>query len=91
VTDSVYQAMFLTTREGVVLVDAPPTIGHNLLRPPTQASKRSRCSRAIDARNEGWGGATLIVDDYTFKPTIQGRRDRYGFWRHRPRARIHGI
>jgi len=32
VTDSVYQAMFVTTREGVVLVDAPPTIGHNLLR-----------------------------------------------------------
>ena len=24
--------MFLTTRDGVVLVDAPPTIGHNLLR-----------------------------------------------------------
>jgi glyoxylase-like metal-dependent hydrolase (beta-lactamase superfamily II) len=32
VTDSVYQAMFLTTRDGVVLVDAPPTIGHNLPR-----------------------------------------------------------
>lgn len=32
VTDSNYQAMFLTTREGVVLVDAPPTIGHNLRR-----------------------------------------------------------
>jgi glyoxylase-like metal-dependent hydrolase (beta-lactamase superfamily II) len=32
VTDSVYQAMFVTTRTGVVLVDAPPTIGHNLLR-----------------------------------------------------------
>jgi glyoxylase-like metal-dependent hydrolase (beta-lactamase superfamily II) len=32
VTDSYYQAMFLTTREGVVLVDAPPTIGRNLLR-----------------------------------------------------------
>ncbi len=32
VTDSAYQAMFLTTRDGVVLVDAPPTIGHNLLR-----------------------------------------------------------
>ncbi|GHH82129.1 MBL fold metallo-hydrolase [Streptomyces sulfonofaciens] len=32
VTDAYYQAMFLTTREGVVLVDAPPTIGHNLLR-----------------------------------------------------------
>ncbi|WP_200216061.1 MBL fold metallo-hydrolase [Micromonospora coerulea] len=32
VTDAYYQAMFLTTTEGVVLVDAPPTIGHNLLR-----------------------------------------------------------
>lgn len=32
VTDSVYQAMFLTTKDGVVIVDAPPTIGHNLLR-----------------------------------------------------------
>ena len=31
-TNSVYQVMFLTTRDGVVLVDAPPTIGHNLLR-----------------------------------------------------------
>ena len=32
VTDSFYTAMFLTTKDGVVLVDAPPTIGHNLLR-----------------------------------------------------------
>jgi glyoxylase-like metal-dependent hydrolase (beta-lactamase superfamily II) len=32
VTDNAYQAMFLTTREGVVLVDAPATIGHNLQR-----------------------------------------------------------
>jgi glyoxylase-like metal-dependent hydrolase (beta-lactamase superfamily II) len=32
VTDSYYQAMFLSTPRGVVLVDAPPTIGHNLLR-----------------------------------------------------------
>jgi glyoxylase-like metal-dependent hydrolase (beta-lactamase superfamily II) len=30
VTDGVYQAAFLTTRDGVVLLDAPPTIGHNL-------------------------------------------------------------
>src|SRR5258705_11421291 len=32
VTDGFYQAMFLTTAAGVVLVDAPATIGHNLLR-----------------------------------------------------------
>src|SRR5690349_18399102 len=31
VTDGSYQAMFLTTTEGVVVVDAPPTIGRNLL------------------------------------------------------------
>ncbi|SDM75446.1 MBL fold metallo-hydrolase [Actinacidiphila guanduensis] len=32
ITDSYFQAMFLSTREGVVVVDAPPTIGNNLLR-----------------------------------------------------------
>jgi glyoxylase-like metal-dependent hydrolase (beta-lactamase superfamily II) len=32
VTDGVYQAAFLTTRDGVVVLDAPPTIGHNLQR-----------------------------------------------------------
>lgn len=31
-TDSNYQAMFLTTRDGVVLIDAMPTLGHNLQR-----------------------------------------------------------
>ena len=32
VTDGTYQSAFLTTDEGVVLFDAPPTIGHNLRR-----------------------------------------------------------
>ncbi|WP_393087649.1 MBL fold metallo-hydrolase [Streptomyces sp. LN704] len=32
VTDGTYQAAFLATKEGVVLFDAPPTIGHNLQR-----------------------------------------------------------
>jgi len=32
VTDSAYQAAFLTTCDGVVLFDAPPSIGHNLQR-----------------------------------------------------------
>jgi glyoxylase-like metal-dependent hydrolase (beta-lactamase superfamily II) len=39
VTDSFYQSMFLTTREGVVVVDAPPTIGHNLLRAIAEVTK----------------------------------------------------
>jgi len=42
VTDSFYQAMFLTTRDGVVLVDAPPTIGHNLLRAIEAITGRER-------------------------------------------------
>ena len=32
VTDGTYQAAFLATGEGVVLFDAPPSIGHNLQR-----------------------------------------------------------
>jgi glyoxylase-like metal-dependent hydrolase (beta-lactamase superfamily II) len=32
VTDGVYQSAFLATSEGIVLLDAPPTIGHNLRR-----------------------------------------------------------
>jgi glyoxylase-like metal-dependent hydrolase (beta-lactamase superfamily II) len=32
VTDGVYQSAFLTTRDGVVLFDAPPSIGPNLRR-----------------------------------------------------------
>src|SRR5258705_4487632 len=32
ITDGVYQSAFLTTKDGVVLLDAPPTIGHNLQR-----------------------------------------------------------
>src|SRR3954453_11976022 len=31
-TDGVYQAAFLTTSDGVVLLDAPPNIGNNIQR-----------------------------------------------------------
>jgi glyoxylase-like metal-dependent hydrolase (beta-lactamase superfamily II) len=32
ITDGTYQAAFLTTSDGVVLFDAPPSIGHNIQR-----------------------------------------------------------
>src|SRR5476651_855922 len=32
VTDGTHQSAFLTTKDGVVLLDAPPTIGHNIQR-----------------------------------------------------------
>jgi len=38
VTDTTYQAAFLTTRDGVVLFDAPPSIGHNLQRAINQVA-----------------------------------------------------
>src|SRR2546428_10299697 len=39
VTDATYQAAFLTTPDGVVLFDAPPTIGHNLQRAIDEIAK----------------------------------------------------
>jgi hypothetical protein len=41
VTDGVYQAAFLTTPDGVVLFDAPPTIGNNLQRAWTRSPPRT--------------------------------------------------
>src|SRR6202140_4557313 len=32
ITDGTYQSAFLTTDDGVVVLDAPPTIGHNIQR-----------------------------------------------------------
>lgn len=42
VTDGIVQAMFLTTTEGVVMVDAPPGIGRNLLRAIADVTRASR-------------------------------------------------
>jgi glyoxylase-like metal-dependent hydrolase (beta-lactamase superfamily II) len=41
VTDGFYQSMFLATARGVVVVDAPPTIGHNLLRAIKQTTDQT--------------------------------------------------
>ena len=47
VTDGAYQAAFLTTRDGVVLFDAPPTIGHNLQRAIDQIASDSGVSNKV--------------------------------------------
>jgi glyoxylase-like metal-dependent hydrolase (beta-lactamase superfamily II) len=47
VTDGTYQAAFLTTREGVVLFDAPPTIGHNLQRAIDQIASANGVSNTV--------------------------------------------
>jgi len=47
VTDSTYQAAFLTTKDGVVLFDAPPSIGHNLQRAIDQIASANGVSNRV--------------------------------------------
>src|SRR5258708_30127339 len=47
VTDSTYQAAFLTTRDGVVLFDAPPSIGANLQRAIAQIASANGVSNKV--------------------------------------------
>jgi glyoxylase-like metal-dependent hydrolase (beta-lactamase superfamily II) len=47
VTDGVYQSAFLTTRDGVVLFDAPPTIGQNIRRAVDQIAAENGVSNKI--------------------------------------------
>src|SRR5271169_6544356 len=41
VTDGVYQCGFLTTPDGVILLDSPATIGHNIQRAIDEIAARS--------------------------------------------------
>jgi glyoxylase-like metal-dependent hydrolase (beta-lactamase superfamily II) len=45
-TDGLYQMVFLATAEGVVAVDAPPTIGNNILRAVASVTK-ARVTHAV--------------------------------------------
>jgi glyoxylase-like metal-dependent hydrolase (beta-lactamase superfamily II) len=47
VTDGTYQAAFLVTDEGVVVFDAPPTIGHNLRRAIDEAAKAEGVTNTV--------------------------------------------
>ena len=47
VTNGVYQSAFLTTRDGVVLFDAPPSIGHNLRRAVDEIAAANGVSNTV--------------------------------------------
>src|SRR5580765_1883827 len=47
VTDGVYQAAFLTTKDGVVLFDAPPSIGHNIQRAVDEIAAENGVSNQV--------------------------------------------
>src|SRR5258706_7426646 len=47
ITDGVYQSAFLTTSDGVVLLDAPPTIGHNIQRAVDEIASANGVSNKV--------------------------------------------
>jgi glyoxylase-like metal-dependent hydrolase (beta-lactamase superfamily II) len=47
VTDGTYQSAFLTTSDGVVLFDAPPTIGHNIQRAVDEIASANGVSNEV--------------------------------------------
>src|SRR5438874_2909938 len=47
ITDGTYQCAFLTTSDGVVLLDAPPTIGHNIQRAIDEIAKANGVSNKV--------------------------------------------
>ena len=47
VTDGTYQSAFLTTPDGVVLLDAPPTIGHNIQRAVDEIASANGLSNRV--------------------------------------------
>ena len=48
VTDGTYQCAFLTTSDGVVLLDAPPTIGHNIQRAIDEIAAANGVSNKVE-------------------------------------------
>jgi glyoxylase-like metal-dependent hydrolase (beta-lactamase superfamily II) len=47
VTDGTYQSAFLNTADGVVLLDAPPTIGHNIQRAVDEIASANGVSNKV--------------------------------------------
>src|SRR5579862_469453 len=48
VTDGTYQSAFLTTSDGVVLFDAPPTLGHNIQRAVDEIASANGVSNRVN-------------------------------------------
>jgi hypothetical protein len=59
-TDGLYQMVFVTTTEGVVAVDAPPTIGKNILRAIATVTN-SRVTHAIYSHHHADHTGAMIL------------------------------
>jgi hypothetical protein len=68
VTDGIYQAAFLTTSDGVVVFDAPPTIGHNLQRAIDEIAAANGVSNKVTHAHYGenkWAAGRGHLDEAT--------------------------
>ncbi len=67
VTDGTYHSAFLTTSDGVVLFDAPPTIGHNIQRAVDEIASANGVSNRVthliySHHHADHGGASFLFD-----------------------------
>ena len=67
VTEGVYSMMFLTTGEGVIVVDAPPSIGGNILNAITEVTDE-RITHVIYSHSHAdhISGASMYPEDATY-------------------------
>ena len=80
VTDGFYQSMFLAGAKGVVVVDAPPTIGHNLRRAINQvtaeAGTTSKVTHLVYSHfhADHIGASSIFGDDVVRVGHVETRR-----------------
>ncbi len=61
--DGSYQTMFVVTDEGVIAVDAPPTLGHNILRAIGRVTRKSITHVVYSHHHSDHVGAMSIYPD----------------------------
>ena len=67
VTDGAYQAMFLTTGEGVIAVDAPPSIGENYLKAIAEVTSEPVTHVIYShTHNDHVGSISMFPDDAVY-------------------------
>ena len=67
VTEGAYQAMFLTTGDGVVVVDAPPSIGENLLKAIAEVTEEPVTHVIYShTHNDHVGSMNMFPDDAVY-------------------------
>ena len=67
ITDGAYNTMFLTTGQGVIVIDAPPSIGENYLKAISEVTDESITHVIYShAHNDHIGSASIFPDDATY-------------------------